>query len=560
MSFCRKPLTSARVAGGTKVGERMSTEQTGRAWDLPADQRASCVLSLADSLSSIRFHLLRSPSLADENGEDMTAEAELAALMAAAKKVEARAHNDAGVYARTTSGTIPYDDAVIFYAMKCSAALLEMIKDPSLIERSARDGGGAAVADADGALDLSQDQMRGFVNGEWAKKSFESMLDGGAQIRRLKLSTKSFGAEAAQVVHDALSAGGGALCELDASDVIAGRDEEEALRALRIICGGIAKTKVRTLDLSDNAMGEKGLRACAEALQLPSLQKISLQNVGLSVHASGALDEVVGGNAANLRGLYLKNNMSDDAGAVSIAKIISRAPLLEEFRMVSSRVKEVGCEALCGALAACGNLSALDLSDNPFCDKAGPCVSACVRTKSMRSFSLNDMNLGDEAAAEVIESLSTSAPSLEVLELGGNELTKDAMQSLVSCILARSTRLRKLAVPDNELKDAGAIRLAAALPPSLETIDMSSCEIGRAGAVAVAEAVKDFPGLKSVNLDCNFISDEGVEIIQSLLGTKLGSLEDNDPDGYEEEDDDEEDREDDGNADGVAAMMAKSTL
>ena len=170
MSFCRKPLTSARVAGGTKVGERMSTEQTGRAWDLPADQRASCVLSLADSLSSIRFHLLRSPSLADENGEDMTAEAELAALMAAAKKVEARAHNDAGVYARTTSGTIPYDDAVIFYAMKCSAALLEMIKDPSLIERSARDGGGAAVADADGALDLSQDQMRGFVNGEWAQK------------------------------------------------------------------------------------------------------------------------------------------------------------------------------------------------------------------------------------------------------------------------------------------------------------------------------------------------------------------------------------------------------
>ena len=537
-----------------------SSEETGRAWDLPADQRASCVRSLADSLSSIRFHLLRSPSLSRaDGGGEMTAEDELAALTAAATQVEARAHNDAGVYARTTSGTIPYDDAVIFYAMKCSAALMEMIEDPSLIERCAR-GGGAAVADADGVLDLSRDRMRGFVNGEWAAKAFASMTagGGGAQIRKLKLSTKSFGAEAARVASEALSAGGGALGELDASDVIAGRDEEEALRALRILCGGIAGTGIHTLDLSDNAMGEKGLRACAEALQLPTLQRISLQNVGLSVHASAALDEVVGDNAANLRGLRLKNNMSDDAGAASIARIIARAPLLEEFRMVSSRVKEAGCEALCGALAGCGALTSLDLSDNPFCDSAGPCVSACVAGKSMRAFALNDVNLGDDAAAQVVGALSTSAPTLEELELGGNELTKAAMRPLAAAVLAGSARLRKLAVPDNELKDAGAIRVAAALPSTLEVIDMSSCEIGRAGAVAVAEAVKDFPNLKSVNLDCNFISDEGVEIIRGLLGARLGSLEDNDPDGYDDEDDDEDEEEDDDG--GLAAMMSKSTL
>lgn len=42
--------------------------------------------------------------------------------------------------------------------------------------------------------------------------------------------------------------------------------EDEALDALRIVCEALAVAKLKTLNLSDNALGEKGVRACAAAI------------------------------------------------------------------------------------------------------------------------------------------------------------------------------------------------------------------------------------------------------------------------------------------------------
>ena len=41
--------------------------------------------------------------------------------------------------------------------------------------------------------------------------------------------------------------------------------EDEALAALRIISAALGKARLRHLNLSDNALGEKGIRACAAA-------------------------------------------------------------------------------------------------------------------------------------------------------------------------------------------------------------------------------------------------------------------------------------------------------
>ena len=42
--------------------------------------------------------------------------------------------------------------------------------------------------------------------------------------------------------------------------------EDEALDALRIVCEALSTTKLKRLNLSDNALGEKGVRACAESI------------------------------------------------------------------------------------------------------------------------------------------------------------------------------------------------------------------------------------------------------------------------------------------------------
>jgi hypothetical protein len=49
----------------------------------------------------------------------------------------------------------------------------------------------------------------------------------------------------------------------------AGLQEDEALEALRIISAALSTAQLKHLNLSDNALGEKGLRAAAAAFQNP---------------------------------------------------------------------------------------------------------------------------------------------------------------------------------------------------------------------------------------------------------------------------------------------------
>ena len=86
---------------------------------------------------------------------------------------------------------------------------------------------------------------------------------------QIKLSTKSFGSSdgSALTAARALEAHAHSLEDVDLSDVIAGRPEREALAALDILSKALGKLNLRRLDLSDNALGEKGLRACSAAFQ-----------------------------------------------------------------------------------------------------------------------------------------------------------------------------------------------------------------------------------------------------------------------------------------------------
>ena len=96
---------------------------------------------------------------------------------------------------------------------------------------------------------------------------------------QIKLSTKSFGAkdESAATAARALEAQKHSLVDVDLSDVIAGRDEKEALAALQILSKALGNLNLQRLDLSDNALGEKGLRACSESFsnQVKRLLKLA---------------------------------------------------------------------------------------------------------------------------------------------------------------------------------------------------------------------------------------------------------------------------------------------
>ena len=87
----------------------------------------------------------------------------------------------------------------------------------------------------------------------------------------IRLSNKSFSVEAAEIIAVRLKEFRNVIIA-DISDIIAGRPEEEALQALSIICNSLATNKLIELNISDNALGSKGVHACSSLISIKSIE------------------------------------------------------------------------------------------------------------------------------------------------------------------------------------------------------------------------------------------------------------------------------------------------
>lgn len=81
----------------------------------------------------------------------------------------------------------------------------------------------------------------------------------------INLSNKSFDNGAAEKIAEYLGTLEG-VTVADISDIIAGRPEDEALRTLNIVCSSLKKFSLTEVNLSDNALGAKGVEACKDVL------------------------------------------------------------------------------------------------------------------------------------------------------------------------------------------------------------------------------------------------------------------------------------------------------
>ena len=135
--------------------------------------------------------------------------------------------------------------------------------------------------------------------------------------------------DSAPIVAESIRNVANTLERADVSDIIAGRPEKEVLQVLQIVSAALAEcSKLLHVNISDNALGEKGIRACGEVLtSSTSLEELYLQNIGCSVNACKAVAELV--TCSTLKLVHLFNNMSDNAGAQHIADLLARNPNME---------------------------------------------------------------------------------------------------------------------------------------------------------------------------------------------------------------------------------------
>eukprot|EP00898_Chlorokybus_atmophyticus_P007594 jgi/Chlat1/7836/Chrsp66S09173 len=495
---------------------------------------------MTDSLQALSFFSAKSKPLDDE------------AAATAAVVIEKEA------YVKTIADSIDGTEAVRAYAATASSLVLASIK-----ERQEATGF-AELTPA--SLDISGG-AREFLTKERAEELLAPLLASDSKITKVKLSGKSFGRDASAIAGKALSAAQGQLMDVDLSDIIAGRPEEEALASLRTICEGLRGSQLAALDLSDNALGEKGVRACQAAIEgQTALQSLSFCNNGISEEAAAAIAELV--SCSTLKKLHFYNNMSGDAGARHVANVVTKARNLVDFQMACSRVGGEGGAALAEALAGDGKLQRLDLHDNIIGEEGGLALAKMLSSQQqLRVLNLSEIGLGDAATAAIAKALSSAAPLLEVLELACDEITADAAPALAACLRAKS-QLRRLVLSENELGDKGAVHIASALSSShseLEEVRMNQNEICRVGAVALAKAVAGKPKLSLLDINSNKVSEAGVEAVKAAFHAAgqtacLGPLDENEEDEEEEEEGEEEveeqDEETEKEDDELAAQMS----
>uniref|UniRef100_A0A0D9WJA1 WPP domain-containing protein n=1 Tax=Leersia perrieri TaxID=77586 RepID=A0A0D9WJA1_9ORYZ len=449
--------------------------------------------------------------------------------------------------------------AVQLYAKETSKLMLDVLKrGPTTTAEPEKPVVDTPLQPTDTVFDISGGK-RAFIEADEAKELLSALTKPGNAYKRICFSNRSFGIGAANVAGPILESIKKQLTEVDISDFVAGRPEDEALDVMRIFSKALEGAVLRYLNISDNALGEKGVRAFEELLKSQdSLEELYVMNDGISEEAAQALSELIP-STENLKVLHFHNNMTGDEGAMFIAEMVKRSPNLESFRCSATRIGSDGGVALAEALGTCTHLKKLDLRDNLFGVEAGVALSKTLsKLPDLVELYLSDLNLENKGTIAIVNVLKQSAPQLEVLEMAGNEINAKASQALAECLTAMQS-LKKLTLAENELKDDGAVVIAKSLEDGhsdLKELDVSTNMLQRVGARCFAQAITNKPSFVQLNINGNYISDEGIDEVKDILKNGrnsvdvLGPLDENDPEGEAEDDDgEEEDEDEDGELD-----------
>ncbi|KAG8370178.1 hypothetical protein BUALT_Bualt14G0090200 [Buddleja alternifolia] len=528
----------------TPNGERRHI--TIKLWPPSQNTRQMLVERMKNNLSTPTIFTRKYGSLSDVEASKHAKKIEESAFVSANQHYEQEPDGDGS-------------SAVQLYAKECSKLILDVLKGGSKIEETETPKPEIDSAIHEMLFDISKGQ-RAFIEEDEAQTLLSPLKEPGNSYSKICFSNRSFGLGAARVAGPILASIKNQLKEVDLSDFVAGRPEAEALDVMNIFSEALEGSNLKCLNISDNALGEKGVRAFEKLLKSQnSLEELYLMNDGISKEAAQAVCELVP-STDKLKILQFHNNMTGDEGAIAISEILKRCPLLEDFRCSSTRVGSEGGVALTEALALCKNLKKIDLRDNMFGVEAGVKLSeALYKHEYLTEIYLSYLNLEDEGAIAIANALKDSAPSLGVLEMAGNDITAEAAPSFAGLISSKKS-LVKLNLSENEFKDDGAILISKAIGEGydqLKEVDMSHNSLRRAGVRALANVLVHLPGLKVLNVNGNFVSEEGIDELKDIFKgceDKLGELDENDPDG-EDFDDKESGDEDEGSQDELEAQL-----
>ena len=165
------------------------------------------------------------------------------------------------------------------------------------------------------------------------------------------------------------------------------------------------------------------------------------------------------------------------------------------------------------------HLEHLNLLDNPNIGRGGAVnlITSLTKFSTIRELDLRATGIGFKDCKALSELLATSK-YIEVLNIGGNDLSSDSIQLIVDG-LSHNASLEMLEVNNNPVRSESAVTFADMLATnkSLAILNMIECSIQGESAVCLAMAMEKNSTLREFYIAYNPIGSEGAVAFASML-------------------------------------------
>ncbi|XP_053540737.1 uncharacterized protein LOC108272815 isoform X10 [Ictalurus punctatus] len=257
---------------------------------------------------------------------------------------------------------------------------------------------------------------------------------------------------------------------------------------------------VDTLDLIKNKLGDSEVKRLSALLENPQckVKNLRLGYCDISGEGCAALTSALRSNPSHLRELDLSDNKLGDSGLKSLSAVLEN-PLckLEILWLWRCDISDEGCAALTSALRSNpSHLKKLCLSENNLGVSGVKSLSAVLENPlcKLEILGLEDCRVSGEGCAALASALRSNPSHLRKLDLSKNKLGDSGVKSLSAGLENPLCKLEILWLRDCDISDEGCTALTSALrsnPSHLRKLDLSENKLGVSGAKSVSAVLEN---------------------------------------------------------------------
>ncbi len=280
-----------------------------------------------------------------------------------------------------------------------------------------------------------------------------------------------------------------------------------------------------TLDISD-CIGDKGFARLNDLINelspplsaVRTLHTLHLQSCTNSVEGTQHVINML----PMFTGLYSVSFIDMNITADSM-KLISNSLLWDNVHILNLSHNFIGPEGttyLCQSLQEIlHQLLTLNLGNNNIGVEGALAVAKCLQgSQSLYELDLSHNNIQDTGTEAICESLKNNS-KLQTICLASNGIWAQGCLAIASLLEEHGENVVTLDLSHNKLRDVGAVSLSRGLRwcNNLRFFDISNNYIGDLGVEAISRNLRS--NITEISMACNYIEDNGAEVLASCLWT-----------------------------------------